>query len=360
MTWCTVCGCAVPDNAVIAHRRGHRHNGMRYYGERGRRVEDVRLTSASGEVSALRPWEVPDRVVALAREARELVMTSLVAHSGVDLFHRACERFSPELLCSALLSMDERWVSCPTAARALRLDAARGTHVLCAAALVEARAADAAADGLLTPPPLTIEISVEEPTSLLAEVVLSAALARFARSLPRCPPGSRVTVHLDEGLKQRRLVSYFVDSLEVALREASGLQSLSLRVGRGGRPAAAASASAISAISAISASSSSAGGGAAPASASGVLRADDVERLHAASAQSWRARTMPLLLGARVGSGSPLARLTPDVMQAIVHLVAGECRARVAIDQLVEAPSVGPTRQRFAGLDLAHLAQLVS
>ena len=231
MKFCSVCACAVPDNASIPHERGRKHNALRFYGAANATVSPIVVRDELGRVTrTYRPWEVPDRVVSLARRARSLVSPMLVAHSGVALFQRACDRFTPELCCSTLLRFDAEWLrprQCSGGAerRKLTLEYTDELGVLCIAALLSALATsggstnDHAFDVFLSIEP--VSTSHDLPTK---EVVLSAALASLAQALPCCPPGSRVTIRVfNDSLRHRRLLSLLIESLSRGLRAATGL-----------------------------------------------------------------------------------------------------------------------------------------
>eukprot|EP00322_Chrysochromulina_rotalis_P012203 CAMPEP_0115885790 /NCGR_PEP_ID=MMETSP0287-20121206/30862_1 /TAXON_ID=412157 /ORGANISM="Chrysochromulina rotalis, Strain UIO044" /LENGTH=256 /DNA_ID=CAMNT_0003342231 /DNA_START=117 /DNA_END=887 /DNA_ORIENTATION=+ len=186
----------------------------------------------------------------------------------------------------------------------------------------------------VTRAPVHIEITTAKTTTLLAECALSAALSQLALALPCCPPGSRVILRLGDGsLKQRRLISQMIDSLARALKCATGLRLLAVHA-----PCAP------------------------PCTGEGTIRDEDGERLIDAAHRGWRARVHPLLVAARTGSSNPLAKLTPDLMRAIIELVEHGGRTRVtvqtAVDSTARAPP--PARRTFAGDDLAHLAAMIS
>jgi hypothetical protein len=114
------------------------------------------------------------------------------------------------------------------------------------------------------------------------EVVLSAALASLAHALPCCPPGSRVTISLfNDSLRQRRLLSLFIESLSRGLRAATGLAALTLRIGQLSEAQ----------IGAFQRREVALYGASMPrVEHLEPLRAEDAQRLHDAAAQSWSAR----------------------------------------------------------------------
>ena len=289
MKFCSVCACAVPDNASIPHERGRKHNALRFYGAANATVSPIVVRDELGRVTrTYRPWEVPDRVVSLARRARSLVSPMLVAHSGVALFQRACDRFTPELCCSTLLRFDAEWLrprQCSGGAerRKLTLEYTDELGVLCIAALLSALATsggstnDHAFDVFLSIEP--VSTSHDLPTK---EVVLSAALASLAQALPCCPPGSRVTIRVfNDSLRQRRLLSLLIDSLSRGLRAATGLAALTLSFGQLSEAQ----------IGAFQRREVALYGASMPrVEHLEPLRAEDAQRLHDAAAQSWSAR----------------------------------------------------------------------
>ena len=327
-----MCDCLVPDNAVIAHNRGRKHNALRFFGPENASamVNNIKLLcDVDGQVTReLRPYEVPDIVVALARRARALVLPTLVAHSGVDQYQRVCGCFGPERLCARLLAFDETWLRPPRppgGASACELELARADaeQVLCVSALLVASPA-------VGPRPVEVDLTAPRGSDAFSEsAAMSAALCALARQLPCCAPGSRVSLRLAayyRGAQQeRRFVGMLVDSLVVGLRSSAGVAALALET-------------------------------------AGSWREQDTERLREAASQSWCARVWPLLLGARFCEASPLAKLTPDLLRHIVDLVGREGRAVVCVTQACTA-AAAPTPARpptFGGDDLARLAALIS
>jgi hypothetical protein len=293
MKFCSICGCAVPDNASIPHERGRKHNALRFYDAANATVSSIVVRDELGRVTrTYRPWEVPDRVVSLARRARSLVSPMLVAHSGVALFQRACDRFTPELCCSTLLRFDAEWLRPKQRGggaerRELTLEYTDELGVLCIAALISALATSVGSTDDLAPlSPLSVFLSIEPVSTShdlpTKEVVLSAALASLAQALPCCPPGSRVTISLfNDSLRQRRLLSLFIESLSRGLRAATGLAALTLRIGQLSEAQ----------IGAFQRREVALYGASMPrVEHLEPLRAEDAQRLHDAAAQSWSAR----------------------------------------------------------------------
>eukprot|EP00900_Chrysochromulina_parva_P000188 jgi/Chrpa1/1016/Chrysochromulina_OHIO_Genome00012799-RA len=374
MKFCSICGCAVPDNASIPHERGRKHNALRFYDAANATVSSIVVRDELGRVTrTYRPWEVPDRVVSLARRARSLVSPMLVAHSGVALFQRACDRFTPELCCSTLLRFDAEWLRPKQRGggaerRELTLEYTDELGVLCIAALLSALPTSVGSTDDLAPlSPLSVFLSIEPVSTShdlpTKEVVLSAALASLAQALPCCPPGSRVTISLfNDSLRQRRLLSLFIESLSRGLRAATGLAALTLRIGQLSEAQ----------IGAFQRREVAIYGASLPrVEHLEPLRAEDAQRLHDAAAQSWSARAMTVLLGARASSASPLAKLTPDLVRLIIELVRRDCRTHVVLETApvaglaLHAPTEGGAPLQappltFAGTDLASVAQMLA
>jgi hypothetical protein len=395
--FCSICGCAVPDNASIPHERGRKHNALRFYDAANATVSSIVVRDELGRVTrTYRPWEVPDRVVSLARRARSLVSPMLVAHSGVALFQRACDRFTPELCCSTLLRFDAEWLRPKQRGggaerRELTLEYTDELGVLCIAALISALATSVGSTDDLAPlSPLSVFLSIEPVSTShdlpTKEVVLSAALASLAQALPCCPPGSRVTISLfNDSLRQRRLLSLFIESLSRGLRAATGLAALTLRIGQLSEAQ----------IGAFQRREVALYGASMPrVEHLEPLRAEDAQRLHDAAAQSWSARhdllialiasddlliaalirsarAMTVLLGAHASSASPLAKLTPDLVRLILELVRRDCRTHVVLETApvaglaLHAPTEGGAPLQappltFAGADLASVAQMLA
>ena len=397
MKFCSICGCAVPDNASIPHERGRKHNALRFYDAANATVSSIVVRDELGRVTrTYRPWEVPDRVVSLARRARSLVSPMLVAHSGVALFQRACDRFTPELCCSTLLRFDAEWLRPKQRGggaerRELTLEYTDELGVLCIAALLSALPTSVGSTDDLAPlSPLSVFLSIEPVSTShdlpTKEVVLSAALASLAQALPCCPPGSRVTISLfNDSLRQRRLLSLFIESLSRGLRAATGLAALTLRIGQLSEAQ----------IGAFQRREVAIYGASMPrVEHLEPLRAEDAQRLHDAAAQSWSARhdllialiasddlliaalirsarAMTVLLGAHASSASPLAKLTPDLVRLILELVRRDCRTHVVLETApvaglaLHAPTEGGAPLQappltFAGTDLASVAQMLA
>jgi hypothetical protein len=397
MKFCSICGCAVPDNASIPHERGRKHNALRFYDAANATVSSIVVRDELGRVTrTYRPWEVPDRVVSLARRARSLVSPMLVAHSGVALFQRACDRFTPELCCSTLLRFDAEWLRPKQRGggaerRELTLEYTDELGVLCIAALISALATSVGSTDDLAPlSPLSVFLSIEPVSTShdlpTKEVALSAALASLAQALPCCPPGSRVTISLfNDSLRQRRLLSLFIESLSRGLRAATGLAALTLRIGQLSEAQ----------IGAFQRREVALYGASMPrVEHLEPLRAEDAQRLHDAAAQSWSARhdllialiasddlliaalirsarAMTVLLGAHASSASPLAKLTPDLVRLILELVRRDCRTHVVLETApvvglaLHAPTEGGAPLQappltFAGADLASVAQMLA
>jgi hypothetical protein len=397
MKFCSICGCAVPDNASIPHERGRKHNALRFYDAANATVSSIVVRDELGRVTrTYRPWEVPDRVVSLARRARSLVSPMLVAHSGVALFQRACDRFTPELCCSTLLRFDAEWLRPKQRGggaerRELTLEYTDELGVLCIAALLSALPTSVGSTDDLAPlSPLSVFLSIEPVSTShdlpTKEVALSAALASLAQALPCCPPGSRVTISLfNDSLRQRRLLSLFIESLSRGLRAATGLAALTLRIGQLSEAQ----------IGAFQRREVALYGASLPrVEHLEPLRAEDAQRLHDAAAQSWSARhdllialiasddlliaalirsarAMTVLLGAHASSASPLAKLTPDLVRLILELVRRDCRTHVVLETApvaglaLHAPTEGGAPLQappltFAGTDLASVAQMLA
>lgn len=356
---CEVCNAVFPENARLQHERGKKHLAMRFHGSPSAVVQPMytqQQTEGGGDgpLRAIKAHEVPDRIITWAKRARELVLPDLVAYSGTVLYQRVCDRLTVERLCSTLMEMEERrrsahpwrgrgWVASSTTHDATALE------VLCTAASLFALSSAGSGSasggsggvgsaGGRSGPPVTLEISAVRPHTRAAhtlvdsadgieEVALAAALSQLARALPLMPPGSRVTLHLHDAFAQRRLVLLFVDRLVRALRNTTGLAGLTLS---------------------------------ASGSLAHVLDAEVEARLTEAATLSWHQRVLPLLMGGRAGSTSPLALLTPDLLRHIIELAARSSRTHLRLTRsasLVQA--LAPPAASHAAPDLGMVQAML-
>lgn len=316
---------------------------MRFYGDpAAAKVSSIKFQEADGSITkTLRPWQVPDAIVACSRRARELVLRDLVSFSGVALFDRACDRFTPEALCAALMGFEDSWRKDTHASvrsadvKTWTLSTARGTHVLALATMLEKQVEDS--DRRPVSLVLSVNVSPEAATvgfpdsrCELFEIELCAAICQLCKQLHRCAPGSKVALRINGGVRQRRLLARIFDALEVSLRSATGLAAFELRLCR---------------------------------SYLGTLvRPEDTERLKEAAADGWRSRTLPLLLGARTRQPCVLTLLTPDLIRMIVMMVGAECHTHVKIVYGPHTASMRPPQLQpatFPGHDLSQLAQML-
>ena len=91
--FCELCGTHVPDRGFAQHCAGRRHLSLLYHDDE--RLAARRIRPPNSPVS-LHARDVPAAVVYAARRSRELVLRTLVEHTGVDMFQQVCERFETE------------------------------------------------------------------------------------------------------------------------------------------------------------------------------------------------------------------------------------------------------------------------
>ena len=351
MRRCELCGTSVPVSGWQQHVHGRRHQSMRFYGQPDHLVLDLSLADPVQPQYPrptnirMRPVDVPERIVACARRARELVITSrvLVAHTGLALFDKACQYLSPECICTCLYQFDKQ-DAMHRERPLLRADVDLTDPLSTAnpAATVAAAAALIACNSLSAGAPRElheIELLVRSPLADLEndpvrEAALAAALTAFAEALPHLRAGrQQVTMRLP-GVVQRRHVVLIVRALERALFASTGLSELILLQ-------------------------------------AGILRDEDIARLSDASWRGWHARELCVLRGTHAHGDSPLRLLPEHIVRHILDLAAETCRVRLHIDlghggqqaqagaaSSAAAPQPVPPPASHAGADLAFVANL--
>lgn len=300
---CETCGCSVPEKTWYQHTRGKQHNSIRFYGERNWSVDDIIIRAAGGAIERrIRPHEVPDRLVACARRARELVLSrELVKHSGLAMFQRSSQHFNPSYICSSLIGIEEHDAlpALQSSAPCVTINAANVPSVAALAALVE-RSSLGGAPALHS---LQVQLSQFLVTgsgpNQHTEAAMSAALCAFAEQLAvcRCSDGVRVELHIGNALQQRRHVAMLVQRLARSLRVASALASLTLTTSEG------------------------------------LLRTEDVEAMTKAACDNWRERELSVLMGTSARGASPFRLLPVALVWHVLSLVADACRTQLHVSE---------------------------
>ncbi len=320
-TTCALCGCNVSDAAQ--HEAGKRHQSNRFYGvdEVIHSLRDLQIPRRPAHPGGppraperLRPAEVAERHVEVARAARARVLPIVVRHSGVHLHARVCRVFDPEAICEASIRSEKEpaWAEIDGLGAAQVFEDAGATTLLCLA------------EGLRRMQ-LTAAVEVPRPADEVQQIATSAALDVLAATLAAARLPVRLELALDGALGQRRLAALFVRSMEASLLSATSLVQLRLTA-RGC-----------------------------------ALRGTDVAELKAAARLGWQRRARAFLMGGhpRLGAASCVRLLPGALLQTIVELAEpeGATQLEVALDTAAPPPpAAGPA---VFGADLAAIAALV-
>ena len=327
--FCELCGAHVPDRGFVQHCAGRRHLSLLYHGDE--RLAARRIHPPNSPTS-LHARDVPAAVVYAARRSRELVLRTLVEHTGVDMFQQACERFETEALCSALfylytllpaigawppgaiatgshVASGKGWSKTPTQFPPVgSIDAGQdggaATSRLRRCALYLACVADWIASGR-APPCHDVRLVVAGGDSdpgegpALEDVAISGALHAFASALGNCDRGLGISLYINGCMRQRRLAATFTRAMCASLRRARWLRRLKIQVW------------------------------------ATDLRIDDFAAMKTAAVEAWEARAVAFLLGShpRVGAASPVRALPSALLLAILD-AALKAGARTVVSVL--------------------------
>ena len=326
MRRCDLCSTTVPANAWIQHERGKRHTSFRFHGRGDMAVRHITLRNPDGSVEkSVRPHAVPERVVATARSAQDLIGRELFAHSGHALLSSAQAFLSIEEVCAVLLRLDEGGTL--RTARPVVCLAEADAAAAAAAAAILSRSAGEGRNELQE-----LSLSVQSSRASIyggaaGEAALSAALACVGHALAvQRAGGLRVALRLGGALQQRRCVNLLVKSLERALRRSTGLVELHITT------------------------------------AAGTMREEDVTRLVTAAALGWRERQRTVLLGTHADCDSSLRRLPNAIVRQILEYAEGVGRANVVVRAEASAAPPhppAPPHPAGGGHDLNFVAMLI-